>query len=110
MCGYCDLCTGFFDPQPFARDTGAENQLCPTDAIVRRFIEPPYFEHIIDHELCVGCGKCVDGCFTLGNGSLFLQISRKECLHCNQCSIAQHCPTQAIEQIPAEQAYILKEV
>jgi electron transport complex protein RnfB len=113
MCGYCDLCTGFFDPQPIARltkDMGPEDQLCPTNAIARRFIEDPYFEYIIDHDLCVGCGKCVDGCFSLGNGSLYLQISRKECLHCNQCAIALHCPTQAIEQIPAEQAYILKEV
>ena len=109
MCGYCDLCTGFFDPQPFARDEGAENQLCPVDAFSRREIEPPYFEYIVDHEKCVGCGKCVDGCFTLGNGSLFLQISQNECLQCNQCQIALHCPTKAIEQIPAKQTYLLKE-
>jgi len=110
MCGYCDLCTGFFDPQPFARDEGAENQLCPVDAFSRREVEPPYFEYIIDHNLCIGCGKCVDGCFTLGNGSLFLQISQNECLQCNQCAIALHCPAKAIDQIPAEQAYRLKEV
>ena len=108
MCGYCDLCTGFFDPQPLARNEGAENQLCPVDAFSRREVESPYFEYIVDHDLCVGCVKCVDGCFTLGNGSLFLQISQKECLHCNQCQIALHCPTKAIEQIPAEQAYIQK--
>ena len=110
MCGYCDLCTGFFNPQLLARDTGAENQLCPVDAFSRREIEMPYFEYIVDHNLCIGCGKCVDGCFSLGNGSLFLQISQQECLHCNQCAIAQHCPTGAIAQIPAEQAYLLKEV
>lgn len=45
MCGYCDLCTGFFDPQPNALNTGAENQLCPTGAIVREFIEDPYFAY-----------------------------------------------------------------
>ena len=110
MCGYCDLCTGFFDPQLFARDEGAENQLCPTNAFARREVEPPYFEYIIDHNLCVGCGKCVDGCFTLGNGSLYLQISQQECLQCNQCAIALYCPTKAISQIPAEKAYLLKEV
>ena len=109
MCGFCDLCTGFFDPQPFTRDEGAENQLCPVNAFSRRDVEPPYFEYIVDHKKCVGCGKCVDGCSTLGNGSLFLQISQKECLQCNQCQIALHCPTKAIKQIPAEQAYILKE-
>jgi len=110
MCGYCDLCTAFFDPQPLSRDEGAENQLCPTDAFSRREVESPYFEYIIDHNLCVGCGKCVDGCFTLGNGSLYLQISQDMCLQCNQCSIALHCPTKAIEQIPAKQAYLLKKV
>ena len=109
MCGYCDLCTGFFDPQPFARDTGAENQLCPVGAFVRREVETPYFEYIVDHDICIGCGKCTNGCFTLGNGSLFLQISRNECMQCNQCQIALHCPAKAIVQIPAEQAYILKE-
>ncbi|MCL2006418.1 MAG: 4Fe-4S binding protein [Planctomycetaceae bacterium] len=109
MCGYCDLCTGFFNPQPFARNEGAENQLCPTDAFTRRLVEPPYFEYNIDHDLCIGCGKCVDGCFALGNGSLYLQISHKECLRCNQCQIALHCPTKAIGQIPAEQMYLLKE-
>ena len=108
MCGYCDLCTGFFDPQPFTRDEGAENQQCPVDAFLRTEVEPPYFEYKIDHDLCVGCGICTDGCSKLGNGSLFLQISLKECLQCNQCQIALHCPTKAIEQIPAGQAYKLR--
>ena len=110
MCGYCDLCTGFFNPQPFTREAGAENELCPTDAFARREVEPPYFEYTIDHNLCIGCGKCVDGCFTLGNGSLYLQISQNECLQCNQCAIALYCPTKAISQISAEQVYLLKEV
>lgn len=108
LCGYCDFCTGFFNPQPFTRGEGAENQLCPTDAFSRREVEPPYYEYIIDHNICVGCGKCSNGCFTLGNGSLFLQISQKECLQCNQCRIALHCPAKAVVQIPAEQAYILR--
>jgi electron transport complex protein RnfB len=110
MCGYCDLCTGFFDPQPLARNTGAENQLCPVNAITRREVEIPYFEYKIDHNLCIGCGKCVDGCFSLGNGSLFLQISQAHCLQCNQCTIALHCPAQAIRRIPAEKAYIMKDM
>ena len=114
LCGYCDLCTGYLMQSPF-RDSegrpheGAENQLCPVDAFSRRNVEHDFFEYIIDHEICVGCGVCVDGCFTLGNGSLFLQISQKECLQCNQCRIALYCPTKAIGQIPAEQAYLLKE-
>ncbi|MDR3181970.1 MAG: 4Fe-4S binding protein [Planctomycetaceae bacterium] len=109
MCGYCDLCTGFFEPQPLARNTGAENQLCPVGAIARRDVENPYFEYIIDENLCVGCGKCVDGCFSLGNGSLFLQIHQQLCKHCNQCAIALYCPAKAIVQIPAKQSYLFKE-
>lgn len=108
MCGYCDLCTGFFDPQPLARNEGAENQLCPTNAIRRSDVESPYFEYVIDKNLCVGCGKCVDGCFSLGNGSLFLQIDRESCKNCNQCAIALNCPSQAIRQIPAIPGYLLK--
>jgi electron transport complex protein RnfB len=109
MCGYCDLCTGFFEPQPLARNTGAENQLCPVGAISRRGVEEPYFEYVIDPNLCVGCGRCADGCYSLGNGSLFLQINQQLCKHCNQCAIALYCPAQAIVQIPAKQAYLLKE-
>lgn len=109
MCGYCDLCTGFFDPQPLARNEGAENQLCPVNAIARSFVETPYFEYIIDRNLCIGCGKCVDGCFSLGNGSLYLQIDRELCKNCNQCAIALHCPSQAISRIPAVPGYVLKE-
>jgi len=109
MCGYCDLCTGFFDPQPLARNTGAENQLCPVGAIARREVEFPYFEYKIDRDLCIGCGKCVDGCFSLGNGSLFLQIDQELCKQCNQCAIALHCPAQAISRIPADTRYMLKE-
>jgi electron transport complex protein RnfB len=109
LCGYCDLCTGFFDPQPNALNTGAENQLCPTNAIVRRFVEEPFYEYTIDEELCVGCGKCVKGCASYGNGSLFLQIRHDRCVNCNDCAIARACPSRAISRVPATRPYILKE-
>ncbi len=56
MCGYCELCTGYFDPEPIALDSGAENQLCPTGAIRREKIEDPYHEYTIIGPLCIGCG------------------------------------------------------
>ena len=37
LCGYCDLCSGYFKPGA-KLETGAENQLCPTAAIQRKFI------------------------------------------------------------------------
>jgi len=61
LCGYCDLCTGFFVPNPIERKTGAENQLCPAGAIKRAFVEDPYYEYQIDEPLCIGCSKCVKG-------------------------------------------------
>jgi electron transport complex protein RnfB len=108
LCGYCDLCTGFFHADPNALNTGAENQLCPTDALKRRYVEDPYYEYSIDADLCIGCGKCVKGCTIFGNGSLMLQIDQHECVHCNWCAIAANCPAQAIEQVPADKPYLIK--
>ncbi len=108
ICGYCDLCSGYLQPAAPALDTGAENELCPTAAITRRFVEEPYFAYSIDEDLCIGCGKCVKGCGQFGNGSLYLQIKRDLCAHCNECAIARDCPSNAIERIPLSRAYVLK--
>lgn len=109
LCGYCNLCTGYFEASPNSLTTAAENQLCPTDALVRKWVEGEYYEYTINSALCIGCAKCVKGCTEYGNGSLFLQIDHKECVGCNQCSIAQACPSQAIHRVPASKPYILKD-
>lgn len=108
MCGYCELCTAFFEPRPVALNTAAENQLCPTGAIVREFIEDPYFEYRVREPLCIGCARCVAGCTLFGNGSMFLQIRHDRCVNCNDCSIARACPSGAIQRVPATQPYRLK--
>ncbi len=108
LCGYCDLCGGYFKPDANELETGAENQLCPTAAIERRFIEEPYFEYIIIEDLCIGCGKCVKGCSSFGNGSLHLQIRHDICVNCNECSIARVCPSDAISRVPADDPYTIK--
>ncbi len=100
MCGYCRLCFGYFDPGATELTSAAENQMCPTGAIRRRFIEPPYYEYSINETLCTGCGKCVKGCTTFGNGSLQLQILHDRCVQCNECAIARRCPAHAIERVP----------
>lgn len=105
MCGYCELCTGFFDPQPNALTEGAENQLCPVGAIKRRFVEDPYYEYVIDEGLCVGCGRCVQGCRQFGNASLYLQVRHDVCLNCNECSIAAACPADAFYRTDANTPY-----
>jgi Na+-translocating ferredoxin:NAD+ oxidoreductase subunit B len=110
ICGYCKICFGYFEPEPFAITEGAENQLCPTGAIKRTFIEDPYYEYTIDESLCIGCGKCVKGCNTFGNGSFFLQVRHDVCVNCNECAIAAACPSGAFERVPAAKPYLLKEV
>lgn len=108
LCGFCELCPGYFEPEPNELNTGAENQLCPTGAIKRSFVEDPYYRYDIDEDLCIGCGKCVEGCSRFGNGSLFLQVRHDRCLHCNECSIARGCPGEAFSRVPADQPYLLK--
>ena len=108
MCGYCKLCFGFFQTNPNSLDTGAENQMCPTGAIVRTFVEDPYFQYTIDETLCNGCGKCVKGCTTFGNGSLCLQVRHDRCLNCNECSIAAACPADAFIRLPSDRPYVIK--
>ena len=108
LCGYCDLCGGYLKPESKERNTAAENQLCPTAAIKRKYIEDPYFEYIIDEDLCIGCGICVKGCGAFGNGSLHLQIRHNLCVDCNECAIARVCPSDAIIRVPIDEPYLIK--
>jgi electron transport complex protein RnfB len=108
MCGYCKLCTGFFETDPNELNAGAENQQCPTGAIKRSFVEDPYFQYVIDEERCIGCAICVKGCTAFGNGSLFLQVRHDRCRHCNECAIAAKCPAQAFVRVPIDHPYLIK--
>jgi electron transport complex protein RnfB len=107
MCGYCKLCTGYFEAQPSALNEGAENQLCPTGALQRKWVEDQYYEYTVERDLCIACARCVKGCLVFGNGSLFLQIDHTLCVHCNECSIARACPSRAISRVKADKPYIL---
>lgn len=107
-CGYCDFCSGYYREGRVALDTSAENMLCPRDALKRKFIEEPYFEYEVDEDLCTACGKCSKGCSDFGNGSLMMQVKRELCLNCNDCAIAQKCPSDAFVKVSASSPYIFK--
>lgn len=109
VCGYCDLCGGYYRSNVKELNTAAENLMCPTGAIKRKFVEDPYFEYTIDESLCNGCAKCVKGCTSFGNGSLYLQIKRDLCVDCNECQIAKVCPANAISRVPLDVVYKLKD-
>ena len=104
-CGYCNLCFGYFQPGAKKLTEAAENQLCPTHAIQRKFIEEPFFEYRIDESLCIGCSKCVKGCNLFGNGSLYLQVQHDHCQNCNECSIAKVCAGRAFTRLPASKPF-----
>ena len=108
ICGFCDLCTAYFELEHAARTSAAENLVCPTGAIGRRFVREPYYEYSIEEELCVACGRCVAGCADFGNGSVFLQIRHDRCVGCNVCAIGNDCPARAIRRVPASRPYILR--
>jgi len=113
MCGYCDVCTGYFDPNYRALDTAAENQLCPTDALIRKFVEGKagqnFYEYTIEEDQCIGCGMCVKGC-ALMNGSLYLQVMQDRCVNCNECAIAIVCPSEAFVNVAVDKPYRLKRI
>lgn len=107
ICGYCDFCFGYFaEVRPGDEET-AENLRCPTDAIIRNFVEEPYYEYLIDEPKCIGCAICVEGCQQYGNGSLVMQVRHNYCVHCNECAIAAQCPANAFVRVPADDPYLL---
>lgn len=108
ICGYCNLCFAYFQPGAVQLTENAENELCPTNALKRKFIEEPFFEYSIDEPLCIGCAKCIKGCNLFGNGSLYLQVRHDRCKNCNDCSIARVCAGNAFERVPLKNAYFKK--
>lgn len=109
-CGYCLFCSGYYHDHRAEFNTAGENLRCPTDAIIRTYIEDPYFEYTIDEDKCIACGKCVKGCASFGNGSLFLQVRHELCKNCNQCRIASVCPSGAFVKVSSDKPYLFKQL
>ncbi|MCD6360081.1 MAG: 4Fe-4S binding protein [Armatimonadetes bacterium] len=109
-CGYCELCFGYYVDQRVDDLEAAENRRCPVNAIRRAPVEDPYYEYVIDEPTCIGCGLCVGGCNDYGNGALILQVRHDRCVNCNQCAIAEVCPSDAFVRVPKDQPYLLRTV
>lgn len=108
ICGYCDLCFGYYVDQRADDVEAAENRRCPNDAIRRSFVEEPYYQYVIEEDKCIGCAVCVKGCQTFGNGALIMQVRHDRCINCNECSIAAVCPSDAFVRVPADDPYLLR--
>lgn len=108
MCGYCELCFGYLADERPGDTEGAENERCPTGAITRKLVEPPYYQYVVDEPRCIGCGLCVKGCKQFGNNSLILQVRHDRCVNCNECAIARVCPAEAFVRVPASRPYLLR--
>ena len=106
ICGYCIFCFGYFAGKPGAYTAGAENELCPVDALNREHVDDQFYEYTVDEAKCTACGKCAKGCRTQGNGSLYLQVRHDRCVNCSQCSIAEACPSNAFVRVPASDPYV----
>ncbi len=109
LCGYCDLCGGYLRQGVKTISTGAENQLCPTGAIKRKFVEEPYFEYTIDGTCATAVQNVCWAAQISGMAHLYMQIRHDLCVNCNDCSIARTCPSEAISRVPADQQYIPKD-
>ncbi|HUS48043.1 MAG TPA: ferredoxin [Phycisphaerae bacterium] len=105
-CGYCNICAGFLRPR--APASAPPYQQCPVNAIERFKVEDGAYGYRIIEDLCIGCGKCCEGCHKDGNGSLFLQVRHDLCLNCNSCAIAAACPSGAFVKVSADNPYLLK--
>lgn len=113
-CGRCNICPAYFNITSNVDEHGLPSQkVCPRDAIARKPIgkvdpdDPAnnFYEYIIDEEKCDGCGKCVMQCKEpLGLGSIVLHIRYDRCANCNKCAISRSCPSNALTQLPIEQA------
>jgi len=54
----------------------------------------------IDHELCIGCGFCIESCpevFQWEADKKALVVNVEGCEHCDCEEIAKNCPVQAIK-------------
>ncbi len=108
ICGFCDFCFGYFAEVRPGDTATVENLRCPTDAIIRNFVEEPYYEYLIDEQKCIGCAICVEGCSQYGNGALIMQVRHDRCVNCNECAIAAECPADAFVRVPADDPYLLR--
>jgi NADH-quinone oxidoreductase subunit F len=61
-------------------------------------------EYIINPDLCIRCGKCLEACsynaITAGRGDRSFEIRQERCTKCGDC--LHVCPTDAIEVITTE--------
>ncbi|MBT3278441.1 MAG: 4Fe-4S binding protein [Phycisphaerales bacterium] len=115
MCANCFACHGHVHTSKNKRqneygksvlDCDPENDplICRLDAVDRtRINRSNRYTYTINHDLCVGCGDCVERCTAIGMGSMFLSILPTLCHGCNECAIARVCPEDAIVRVSSSE-------
>ncbi len=103
-CSYCVVCFGHIKNKHIDSDKIMSDgiRVCPKDAIIRKNYSggnTGYFLYDIDHNKCIGCGKCVKECEIHGTKSMFLIIRPDLCMNCNSCNIQAKCEAGAIEKL-----------
>jgi len=89
-----------FNPAMFRKvkgtpSSGAENLVCPTNAIVRTKVNDTTWNYAIESAKCIGCGGCTVRSKMKGDGAFTLNVT-DDCFSCNECAIEVKCPTGAI--------------
>lgn len=103
-CSFCVVCYGHIIDQDIdsSKIDSHGKRVCPNDAVSRRHYSggpDGCFIYTIDDKRCIGCGKCAKRCNGYGTKSMFLLIRPDLCLGCNECAIADACPSHAIERV-----------
>lgn len=95
-------CVGLKDCPAFYKKTkgnfsrGRENQNCPTGALTRTETSDGKYRYSVNKDKCIGCGRCTRACQKKGDKALSLIIDPALCLECNECSIVEKCPKDAV--------------
>ena len=96
---------GFLNPEGKVKDAGKSlhyNGIVTTLLAKTVFIEKIWHEKryprvVVDHDVCSGCGKCIEVCpvtLLIKEGKTIISNPQSDCIHCHNCVVT--CPSKAV--------------